>query len=170
MSDFKPTWRPSRRPDARGPNYHPDQDDSEVEVVPSPVVKEKMSSCVKEKTLEFLLRSLVAKTLKKNKVDAASDVGVYVEPLLERTRAELEGTDFDLDPKTLRQFIRNLSIDLCKKWGGDLNVLVALKKKDPELGDWVASTLKDRLLAPPANYGSVWWLFPVGRTTTGTKK
>ncbi|KAM8832152.1 uncharacterized protein AB9W97_003392 [Spinachia spinachia] len=152
----------------QGPNYHSDQEDSEVEIVPSPVVKEKMSSFVKDQKLEFLIRTLVAKTLQKCKVDDTADTDVYVELLLQRTRAELEGLDFNLDSKTLRQFNTDIFGDLSEKWGGDFNVLVALKKNDLELGDWVASTLKDRLLAPPGNgSGFRGLLSPVGRASTG---
>ncbi|KAL6095480.1 uncharacterized protein ACO6RY_09398 [Pungitius sinensis] len=144
----------------------PDPDPEELnppDVGPSVVVKKKMSLSVKKKTLEFLIRTLVSKTLQKFKVDGVCDADVYVAPLLQRALAELEDLDFNLDHINLRQFNTGIFRDLCEKWRGDFNLLIALKRNDPELADWVASTLRDRLMAPPVMSSSfLRWILPAG--------
>ncbi|XP_037608596.1 uncharacterized protein LOC119478162 [Sebastes umbrosus] len=106
--------------------------------------KEKNRICV-----ETFLETLVMRIFKKAKVTwTISNVQDIIQRLLERTLAEVEGVDFECGPETFGDLEKTICRDLCKKWGNAAWLLVSLKSDKPALGDCIASSVKDHLMAP----------------------
>ncbi|XP_034747628.1 uncharacterized protein LOC117956605 [Etheostoma cragini] len=98
-------------------------------------------------SIKVILQKLLSRTLKKAKVDYKfKNTQDFLDRLLTKTWAQVEGVDFNTTTKTFRNLDKDIFQDVCKKWGCAEEILVSVTLGEQELEDSIACCFKHHLM------------------------
>nr|XP_043885497.1 uncharacterized protein LOC122771960 [Solea senegalensis]XP_043885505.1 uncharacterized protein LOC122771960 [Solea senegalensis] len=95
-------------------------------------------------SIKLLITTLIKKVRKSVRGDKSffTDVEATVRRLVDKTCAELDGTNVKITPRNAESLVKAIFKDLRKKWGSALGVLVSIETGDKKLPQCIAASCK----------------------------
>ncbi|XP_028453997.1 uncharacterized protein LOC114568602 [Perca flavescens] len=98
-------------------------------------------------SIKVVMQKLLTRLFKKAKVDFnLKNPEDFIDRLLEKTWAQVEGVDFHTTTKTFKNLDKDIFKDVRKKWGSAEDMLVSVNLGDPALEDSIACCFKAHLM------------------------
>ena len=98
-------------------------------------------------SIKLVMQKLLSRMFKKAKVDFnLKNAEDFIDRLLEKTWAQVEGVDLYTATKTLKNLDKDIFQDVCKKWGSAEDMLVSVILGEPALEDFIACCFKAHLM------------------------